>query len=113
MDAKYIVGLKDELFFLGCGYNRTMVRSYHIGRKEWTARGTLRHEHKESCFKAVVLNGSIYVVMCKIVTFSELLLVISFNLINNSQHVSIQIKSTMERNFSFNDMMTMSKIGSS
>lgn len=66
MDAKFIVGLNDELFFLGCGYNRTMVRSYHIDRKEWTARGNLRHGHKETCFKAVALNGSIYAVMCKI-----------------------------------------------
>lgn len=42
-----------------------MVRSYHIGEKRWTTRGNLRHEHKETCFKAVELNNAIFVVMCK------------------------------------------------
>lgn len=65
MDARYIVGLKDELYFVGCGYNRLMVRSYHFGQKEWTARGNLRHENKDTGFKAITMNGSIYVVMCK------------------------------------------------
>lgn len=64
-DAKYIVGLKNELFFLGCGFNRTMVRCFNLDEKEWTERGNLRHEYKETCFKAIALNGSIYVVMCK------------------------------------------------
>lgn len=66
LDAKYIVGLKDELYFVGCGFNRTIVRSYHIEQEKWTARGNLRHEHKETYFKAIVLNGSIFVVMCEL-----------------------------------------------
>lgn len=66
LDAKCIVGLKDELYFVGCGFNRTMVCSYHIEQKQWTARGNLKLEHKETCFKAVELNGAIFVVMCKL-----------------------------------------------
>lgn len=65
LDAKYIVGLKDELYFIGCGFERTTVRSYHIEQQKWTARGILRHENKDTCFKAVELNGSIFVVMCE------------------------------------------------
>ncbi|XP_031629439.1 uncharacterized protein LOC116344811 [Contarinia nasturtii] len=63
MDAKYIVGVKNELYFIGCGFMRTTVRSYHIERKQWTSRGLLRIENKENCFKATELNGSIFVVM--------------------------------------------------
>lgn len=63
-DAKYIVGLKDELYFIGCGFDRKAVRSYHIGRKEWTDRGNLQYDKKEACFKAIALGETIYVVMC-------------------------------------------------
>ncbi|XP_055296570.1 uncharacterized protein LOC129565580 [Sitodiplosis mosellana] len=66
LDAKCIVGLNDELYFVGCGYNRIMVRSYHIKQKQWTTRGNLRNENnenQETCFKAVELNGAIFVVM--------------------------------------------------
>lgn len=42
-----------------------MVRSYHVEKKQWTTRGNLRYEQKETCFKAVELNGAIFVVMCK------------------------------------------------
>lgn len=64
MDAKSIVGVKNELYFIGCGFDRTMVRSYHIGKKEWTERGNLQHEKKDGCFKAIALDDTIYVVMC-------------------------------------------------
>lgn len=64
MDAKYIVGVKDELYFIGCGFNRTMVRSYDIGKKEWSEHGNLQYEKKDRCFKAIALNETIYVVMC-------------------------------------------------
>lgn len=63
-NAKCIVGVKDELYFIGCGFDRKMVRSYHVGRNEWTERGSLRQEEKETCFKAIALDETIYVVMC-------------------------------------------------
>lgn len=66
-DAKCIVSANDELYFIGCGFDRTAVRSYHIDRKQWTERGSFwQAEHKATGIKAITLNESIYVVMCMI-----------------------------------------------
>lgn len=60
--------MNDELYFIGCGFDRTAVRSYHVGRNQWTERGSFgqQMEYKASCVKAIVLNESVYVVMCMI-----------------------------------------------
>lgn len=66
LDAKAIVGVENELYFIGCGFKRTMVRSYHVDSKVWTERGNLKYDEqrKDEFFKAVALDESIYVVMC-------------------------------------------------
>lgn len=65
MDSKDILSFRGEFYFVGCGYNRTTVRSYSMEHKKWTPRGILHYENKETYFKAITLNDSIYVVMCK------------------------------------------------
>lgn len=66
MDARSIVGVKNELYFIGCGFKRAMVRSYHVGNKVWTERGNLQYDDgkKDEFFKAIAMDESIYVVMC-------------------------------------------------
>lgn len=66
MDARSIICVKNELYFIGCGFKRTMVRSYHIDSGAWTDRGNLQYdnEKKDEFFKAIALDESIYVVMC-------------------------------------------------
>lgn len=65
--------MNDELYFVGCGYDRKMVRSYHFGQNQWTTRGKLRYDNgpQLTCLKSIVLNDSIFVVSGKSVLNSE------------------------------------------
>lgn len=63
MDCKCMIGLSDELYFIGCGYHRTIVRSYNVLTRKWTARGGLKRSTQEDAIKAVTVNESIYVVL--------------------------------------------------
>lgn len=65
LDCKCMVGLNDELYFIACGFNRTIVRSYHVDARKWTSRGGLQYGNEARSIKAVTVNGSIYVVMCE------------------------------------------------
>lgn len=60
-----MVGLNDELYFIACGFHRTIVRSYNVLTRKWTARGGLKQRTQDDCIKAVTLNESIYVVFSK------------------------------------------------
>lgn len=65
MDSWCIVGFKKELYFIGCGYTRSAVHSYHVNNDKWTARGYLHFVGNVDTAKAIASNGSIYVVHCK------------------------------------------------
>lgn len=65
MDSWCVVGFNNELFFIGCGFARSAVHSYHINNNKWTARGYLDFVSNVDTAKAIASNGSIYVVHCE------------------------------------------------